>query len=116
MIKHAVALDNAFDLFMFIKNDEELFTTKPAYVPGGEQPLKPIDAAANMVKSLLPLVYNYSPLAKDLTDAIWCEMIEKQQVIPLENARYVTNSLRGTQCNVCGNDERSYQHYIECLA
>lgn len=103
-------LDDAFEVYVKIASQPD---SSPIswQTPSWEPNTTPYDHAAQLVRSLLPYVYNYDKKRTDVTENIWVNMVECLQVLSMEQAQEFIN-----ECNVCGNSVRSYGHYTECQA
>ena len=70
-------------------------------------------AAAELVRSLIPLTYNFDPIITAATENIWVEMVDRGEVLDMADAQKLVDAV--ADCNVCGHHFASYGHFTQCV-
>ena len=108
-ISAGIALDEAFAVYWQIArlpDDNPLSRghTAPTY-----------KAAAELVRSLIPVTYNFDPVITAATEDIWVEMVDRGEVLDMRDAQKLVDAAAVTDCDRCGHHLASYGHWTECV-
>lgn len=108
-IEAARELDKAFAVFKSIADVPDPSPIS-RQTPSWRAPESPYDFAAELVRALIPLTYNTDPRDKALTELIWTEMVNRMEVLHIDDVNMMQRAL----CDTCGWDKHTINHYKEC--